>query len=114
MKIKPMSPTKMALIENVLKKMSDFLKDLEEMEKTNARDENVVSMLKASVEVFSEEICDFKSLEVNEKLFLLAQRSLKSGVVFMRLLKKNLKKELTPEINDLMKKSGLLCGGLVV
>ena len=110
---KPMSTTKMALIENMLKKMSDFLKDLEEMEKVNAGDENVVSMLKASVDVFSESINDFKGLEVNEKLFLLAQHSLKSGVVFMRLLKKNLKKEVTPEIRDLMKKSGLICGVVV-
>ena len=109
-RLKPMSPSKMALIENVLKKMSDFLKEIEEMEKVSARDENVVSMLKASVEIFSESINDFKSLEVNEKLFSLAQHSLKSGVVFMRLLKKNLKKEVTPEIIDLMKKSGLLCG----
>lgn len=110
--LKPMSPTKMALIENVLRKMSDFLKDFEEMGKVNAS-ENVVSMLKASVEVFSESINDFKSLEVNEKLFLLAQQSLKAGVVFMRLLKKNLGKEITPEIKDLMKKSGLLCGLVV-
>jgi len=107
--LKPMSPTKMALIENVLKKMNDFLKDLEEMEKVEAGNENVASMLKASVELFSESINDFKSLEVNERLFLLAQHSLKSGVVFMRLLKKNLKKEVTPEISELMKKSGLLC-----
>jgi len=108
--LKPMNPTKMALIENVLKKMSDFLKDLEETERVQAADENVVSMLKASVEVFSESINNFKSLEVNERLFLLAQHSLKSGVVFMRLLKKNLKKEVTPEISELMKKSGLICG----
>ena len=108
--LKPMNPTKMALIENVLKKMSDFLKDLEETERMQAADENVVSMLKASVEVFSESINNFKSLEVNERLFLLAQHSLKSGVVFMRLLKKNLKKEVTPEISELMKKSGLICG----
>ncbi len=104
---KPMSPTKMAHIENMLKKMSDFLKDLEGMEKV-AGDENVVSMLKASVEVFSEFIKDFKSFEINERLFLLAQHSLKSGVVFMRLLKKNLKEEMTPEIRDLFQKSGLL------
>ena len=107
--LRPMSPTKMALVENMLKKMSDFLKNLEEIERVNERpDENVVSMLKASVEVFSESISDFKSLEVNERLFLLAQHSLRSGVVFIRLLKKNLKKEITPEIIDLMKRSGLL------
>lgn len=106
--LKPMSPTKMALIENVLKKMSDSLKDFESMEKMQAGDENVVSMLKASVEVFSEVIKDFKSFEVNERLFLLAQQSLKSGIVFMRLLKKNLKEEMTPETRDLFQKSGLL------
>lgn len=115
--LKPMNLTKVALIENMenmLKKMSDFLKEIGEMEKMNAGNENVVSMLKASVDVFSESISGFKSIGTNERLFLLAQHSLKSGVVFIRLLKQNLKEELTPEINDLMKKSGLLCGGLVV
>ncbi|MDE1988569.1 MAG: hypothetical protein KGJ58_01590 [Patescibacteria group bacterium] len=97
----------------MLKKMSDFLKILEGMEKESRKDENVVSILKASIEIFSESIEDFKSMEINERLFLLAQHSLKLGVVFMRLLKKNLGKEITPEISDLMKKSGLLCGLLV-
>ena len=109
----PMNPTKMAFIKNLSEKMDDLLKDLEKIEKTtNAGGENVASMLKASIEVFSESIDDFKRLEVNEKLLLLTKHSLRSGVVFMRLLKKSLEKGLTPEIKDLMKKSGLC--GLVV
>ena len=102
---KPMSTTKMALIENMLKKMSDFLKDLEEMEKMNAGDENVVSMLKASVDVFSESINDFKGLEVNEKLFSIGATFAEIRSCFYEASEKNLKKEVTPEIRDLMKKT---------
>src|SRR3989344_6925575 len=109
--IKPMSPTKMALIENMVKKMSGFLREIEEIDSVVGEgEENIVSILKTSVEIFSESINNFRALEINDKLLLLAQHSLKAGVVSMRLLKRSLKKEITAEMYELMKKSGLLCG----
>ena len=110
--VKPMSPTKMALIENMVKKMSGFLREIEEIDSVSVGEgeENIVSILKPSVEIFSESVNNFRALEINDKLLLLAQHSLKAGVVSMRLLKRSLKKEVTPEIHELMKKSGLLCG----
>lgn len=109
-----MSPTKMALIENIEKKMKDSLKEIEEIEKNSIEeDENLGLILKDAVQCFSESINNFRAAGINERLFLLTQRSIKSSAFFITLLKKSLKKELTAEINDLMKKSGLLCGILV-
>ena len=109
--VKPMSPTKMALIENMVKKMSGFLREIEEIDSVVGEgEENIVSILKPSVEIFSESVNNFRALEINDKLLLLAQHSLKAGVVSMRLLKRSLKKEITAEMYELMKKSGLLCG----
>ena len=112
--VKPMSPTKMALIENMVKKMSGFLREIEEIDSVSVSvgegEENIVSILKPSVEIFSESVNNFRALEINDKLLLLAQHSLKAGVVSMRLLKRSLKKEITAEMYELMKKSGLLCG----
>jgi|SRR3989338_4390567 len=113
-RLRPMSPSKMAMVESLLAKMSDFVKQAKMMESENLKSqENVLSMAKAGIEVFSEIIEDFNSLELNDKLLSLANHSLELGVVFMRLLKKNLKKEITPEIRDLLQKSGLLCGLVV-
>ena len=106
--ISPISPTKMAAIENLLKKMSGFLREIEEMEKKEPKG-NMISMLKATKEIFSESIDGFKSLNLDDKLLLLAQNSFRSGLVCMNVLKKSLKKEITPEIRDILEKSGLLC-----
>ena len=111
---KPINTTKMATVENLLAKLSEFHKQAKMMEAENSKpQENVLSMAKAGIEVFSEIIEDFNSLELNDKLLSLANHSIELGVVFMRLLKKNLKKEITPEIRDLLQKSGLLCGLVV-
>ena len=112
MKVKPMSPTKLASIERLLVKMSEFFQEIEKIEKIKPG-ENMVSMLKAVKDIFSESIEDFKSLDPDDKLLALAQYSFKSGILCMRILKKNLKKEATSEICDLLKKSGLLCGLVV-
>jgi len=105
--VKPMSPTKMATIENLFKTMSGFLKEIDEIEKKSQG--NMISMLKATKETFSESIEDFKSLNLDDKLLLLAQNSFRSGLVCINVLKKSLKKEVTSEIRDLLEKSGLLC-----
>ena len=112
MKVKPMSPTKLASIERLLVKMSEFFQEIEKIEKIKSG-ENMVSMLKAVKDIFSESIEDFKSLDLDDKLLALAQHSFKSGILCMRILKKKLKKEATSEIYDLLKKSGLLCGLVV-
>ena len=106
--LRPISPTKMAAIENLLKKMADFLQEIEKMEKQESKG-SMISMLKATKETFSESIEGFKSLNLDDKLLLLAQNSFRSGLVCMNVLKKSLKKEVTPEIRDLLEKSGLLC-----
>ena len=106
--ISPISPTKMAAIENLLKKMSGFLREIEEMEKKEPKG-NMISMLKATQEIFSESIEGFKSLSLDDRLLSLAMNSFKSGLICMNVLKRSLTKEVTPEIRDLLEKSGLLC-----
>lgn len=108
-KVKPMSPTKKAFIEKSLMMINSIIKDLEQMGMCNKGNENVASMLKASVDLFSENVEGFRPLGVEDKLFSLAQESLKSALVLIRLLKKSLDGEVTQEIKDLMKKSGLFC-----
>ena len=105
--VRPISPTKMAAIEKLLTKMSEFFRDIEKIEKTESG-KNMVSMLKATKEIFSESIENFKSLDLDDKLLLLAQESFKSGVLCMNILKKNLKKEMNLEIRGLLERSGLL------
>ncbi|MBM2817835.1 MAG: hypothetical protein HW401_425, partial [Parcubacteria group bacterium] len=91
MKVKPMSPTKLASIERLLVKMSEFFQEIEKIEKIKSG-ENMVSMLKAVKDIFSESIEDFKFLDLDDKLLALAQQSFKSGILCMRILKKKLKK----------------------
>ena len=58
----------------------------------------MISMLKATKETFSESIEDFKSLNLDDKLLLLAQNSFRSGLVCINVLKKSLKKEKFSDI----------------
>ena len=111
-KVRPVSTTKMADIKRLLAKMEEFFKEMQEIEKIKSN-ENMVSMLKAVKDIFSEGIENFKSLNLDDKLLMLAQESFKSGILCMRILKKNLSKEVTAEINELLKKSGLVCGLVV-
>ena len=90
--LRPVSPTKVATIENLLKKMAEFLQEIEKMEKQESKG-SMISMLKATKETFSESIEDFKSLNLDDKLLLLAQNSFRSGLVCMNVLKKSLKKK---------------------
>lgn len=107
--VRPISPTKMAHIKNLLIRMEEFFQEIEKIEKTGY-EENMMFFLKAAKEAFSESIENFKSLDLDDKLLSLARESFKTGLICMNILKKSLKKEVTSEINELMKKSGLLCG----
>jgi len=106
--VKPMSPTKATAIKNLMSKMEEFFQEIEKIEKEGSG-ENMISMLESVKEIFAEKIKDFKSLNLDDKLLLLAQNSFKSGLICMNILKKSLKREITPEIRDLLEKSGLLC-----
>lgn len=98
----------MAKVERLLVQMDLFVKEIEQIEKIESG-KNMVSMLTAVKEVFSESIENFKSKNLDDKLLALAYSSFQSGILCVRILKKNLKEEMTAEINDLLKKSGLLC-----
>ena len=70
----------------------------------------MASMLKDAKDIFSESIKDFKSLDLDEKLLALTQHLLKSALVCTRILSQNLKGEITSDVKNLLKKSGLLLG----
>lgn len=104
--LKPLSPTTLAHVTRLSKKMEEFLKEIEDIETRSG--ENLASMLKDVKDIFSESIEGFDSLDLNQKLLALTQRLLKSAVVHARILGQNLRGEITSEVKDLLKKSGLL------
>lgn len=106
--LKPLSTTTLARVERLSKKMEDFLKEIEDIETKSG--ENMALMLENIKDIFSESIEDFKSLDLNEKLLALTRRSLKSAIVCARILNQNLRGETTSDVENLLKKSGLLCG----
>lgn len=114
--LKPLSSTTLARVARLSRKMDEFLGEIgeiEEVEKIKSA-ENLASMLRDTKDIFSESIEGFKSLNLDDKLLALTQRSLKSALVCVRILTQNLKKEVTAEVKDLLEKSGLFGGILGV
>lgn len=109
MVLRPLSPTTLACVTRMSKKMEEFLKEIESVE-IKSGGENLASMLKDAKDIFSESIEGFDSLDLNQKLLALTQRLLKSAVVHARILGQNLRGEITSEVKDLLKKSGLFSG----
>lgn len=106
--LKPLDPTTLACVGRLPKKIEEFLKEIEDIEAKSG--ENLALMLENIKDIFSESIQDFKALDLDEKLLALTRRSLKSALVCARILNQNLRGEVTSDVENLLKKSGLICG----